>query len=196
MKLTNTNILTINGGSSSIKFAWYRTGKSLEKRLQGSVNRIGLDGTTLTFSEPKGNRKGSLDLKSSDTRSAANFLIDWLGEKIDFRMITGIGHRVVFGMQHTEPEHITQKLLNELHRIIPYDRDHLPAEIALIEVLLQRYPDIPQVACYDTLFHQTMPRVARILPVPTDSRLAGIQRYGFPWIVLCVSHRRTRPYRR
>jgi acetate kinase len=63
-------------------------------------------------------------------------------------------------MKHTEPERITQELLNELHHIIQYDMDHLPAEIELIEALRQRYPELPQVACFDTAFHSTMLRVA------------------------------------
>jgi acetate kinase len=82
-------------------------------------------------------------------------------------------------MKHTEPERITQELLNELHRISPYDTDHLPAEVELIEALRQRYPKLPQVACFDTAFHRTMPRVARLLPIPRRFDAIGIQRYGF-----------------
>jgi acetate kinase len=109
----------------------------------------------------------------------ANFLIDWLEKQIDFSLISGVGHRVVFGMKHTEPELITKELLNELHSIIPYDSDHLPAEIELIEVLNQRYPNLSQVACFDTAFHNKMPRVAKLLPIPRRFDKIGIQRYGF-----------------
>jgi acetate kinase len=172
-------ILTINGGSSSIKFALYQTGEPLEQSFHGSVDRIGLLGTNLTFSDSTGKRKGSLILESSNTRSASNFLIDWLEEQIDFSLISGVGHRVVFGMKHTDPERITQELLNELHRISPYDTDHLPAEVVLIEALRQRYPKLPQVACFDTAFHRAMPRVARLLPIPRRFDAIGIQRYGF-----------------
>ena len=178
-KPTHNSVLTINGGSSSIKFALYQTSEPLEKKIYGSVNRIGLPGTNLTFSDSDRKHKDSLILESSDTRSAANFLIDWLEKKIDFSLISGIGHRVVFGLKHTEPEPITQELVNELHRISPYDTDHLPAEIELIEAMQQRYPKIPQVACYDTAFHHTMPRVAGILPIPRRFEALGIQRYGF-----------------
>jgi len=178
-KPTHATVLTINGGSSSIKFALYRTGEPPEQSFHGSVDRIGLPGTNLTFSDSTGNRKGSIILESSDTRSASNFLIDWLEEQIDFSLISGVGHRVVFGMKHTEPERITQELLDELHRISPYDTDHLPAEVELIEALRQRYPKLPQVACFDTAFHRTMPRVARLLPIPRRFDAIGIQRYGF-----------------
>lgn len=179
MKPANENILTINGGSSSIKFAWYQTGEPLEKSFHGSVDRIGLPGTNLTFKASTGKQKGRLNFESSDTRTAANFLIDWLEEQIDFALIGGVGHRVVFGMKHTEPERITPELLHELHRISPYDTDHLPAEIELIEALRQRYPKLPQVACFDTAFHRDMPRVATLLPIPRRFDAIGIQRYGF-----------------
>ncbi len=151
----------------------------MEQSFHGSIDRIGLPGTKLTFSESTGNKKGSLNLESSDTRSVSNFLIDWLEEKIDFSEIIGIGHRVVFGMKHTEPELITKELLDELRRISPYDTDHLPAEIELIEALLKRYPKLPQVACFDTAFHNNMPRVAKLLPIPRRFDALGIQRYGF-----------------
>jgi acetate kinase len=178
-KPTHDSVLTINGGSSGIKFALYQTGEPLKQSFYGSVDRIGLPCTNLTFSDSTGNRKGSLILESSDTSSASNFLIDWLEEHFDFSLISGVGHRVVFGMKHTEPERITQKLLNDLHRISPYDTDHLPAEVELIEALRQRYPKLPQVACFDTAFHRTMPRVARLLPIPRRFDAMGIQRYGF-----------------
>ena len=172
-------ILTINGGSSSIKFALYQTGKALEKTFNGSVDRIGLAGTNLTFRNSTGNQKGNLTLESSDNRSASNFLIDWLKKQVDFALISGVGHRVVFGMKHTEPEHITEELLTELRRISPYDMDHLPAEIELIQALRQRYPELPQVACFDTAFHCPMPRVAKLLPIPRRFDATGIRRYGF-----------------
>ena len=70
-------------------------------------------------------------------------------------------------------------MLDELDRIRPYDPDHLPREIELIETFRQRHPKLPQVACFDTAFHQTMPRVAKLLPIPRRFDAKGIQRYGF-----------------
>ena len=83
-KPEHANILTINGGSSSIKFALYQTGKSLKKSFNGIVDRVGLPGTNLTFGESDGKHKDSLILESSDTRSVANFLIDWLEKRLIF----------------------------------------------------------------------------------------------------------------
>ena len=172
-------ILTINGGSSSIKFALFKAGKILTRSLHGKIDRIGLKDSKLIFYDEKGNQKDALKVKASDHHSAANFLIDWLEKQIDFSLVMGVGHRVVFGMKHTEPELITQNLLDELHRISPYDPDHLPAEIELIEAFSQRHPKLAQVACFDTAFHCTMPRVAKLLPIPRRFDKIGIQRYGF-----------------
>jgi acetate kinase len=82
-------------------------------------------------------------------------------------------------MKHSAPERVTLKLLAELSRITPYDPDLLPREIALIEAFLRRHPKLPQVACFDTAFHRTMPRVATLLPIPRRYAAKGLERYGF-----------------
>jgi acetate kinase len=147
--------------------------------LCGTVDRIGLSGTNLTFHEADGKPQASRKLIAADHKSAANALIDWLEKQIDFKSVKAVGHRVVHGMKHTEPEIVTPELLAELHRISPYDPDHLPREIELIEAFRLRHPELPQVACFDTAFHQTMPRVAKLLPIPRRFDAKGIQRYGF-----------------
>jgi acetate kinase len=152
-------ILTINGGSSSIKFALYQLGDPLKRTLHGAVDRI--------------------DLDASDHQSAAASLMDWLEQQPGFESVRAVGHRVVHGMQHSEPELVTQELLDELHRISPYDPDHLPSEIESIEAFRRRHPKLPQVACFDTAFHRTMPRVARLLPIPRRYDAQGVERYGF-----------------
>jgi acetate kinase len=178
-KLDQACVLAINGGSSSIKFVLYQTGELLERRLYGKIDRIGLLGTNLTFNDPTGNQQDSRSIAASDHKSAANSVIDWLEEQNSFASVRAVGHRVVHGMQHTAPELVTQELLDELHRLRPYDPDHLPREIELIEALRQRHPKLPQVACFDTAFHRTMPRVARLLPIPRRFEAKGVQRYGF-----------------
>jgi acetate kinase len=173
------SILTLNGGSSSIKFALYQAGEPLEQRLYGKIDRIGLPGTMLTCKKPDGNLQASRGIAASDPRSAAHVLIDWLGEQDGFAAVGALGHRVVHGMKHIQPELVTQALLDELHRIKPYNPEHLPREIELIEAFRQRHPQLPQVACFDTAFHHTMPRVAKLLPIPRRFDAQGVQRYGF-----------------
>ena len=177
--MTNSRILTINGGSSSIKFALYQMGEPLQRGLHGKVDRIGMGGTNLTFNDPATNQRDSQTLAAPDDKSAATFLMDWLEQQKVFEAVQAVGHRVVHGMQHTAPALVTEELLIELHRISPCDPDHLPGEIELIETVRQRHPQLPQVACFDTAFHRTMPRVAKLLPIPRRYDAKGVQRYGF-----------------
>jgi acetate kinase len=178
VKPNQSTVLVINGGSSSIKFALYQVDKPLKRKLHGKIDRIGLSGTNLTFIAD-GKPQTSCKLAATDHKSAANSLIDWLEKQNGFTSVKTVGHRVVHGMKHTEPEIVTKKLLDELYRISPNDPDHLPREIELIETFRERHPKLPQVACFDTAFHQTMPRVAKLLPIPRRFDAKGIQRYGF-----------------
>ena len=179
MQAAKPGILTINGGSSSIKFALYQTGEPLERRLHGNMDRIGLSGTTLTFNDSTRNPPTSGSLAVPDHPSAANILIDWLKKQSEFEAVRAVGHRVVHGMQHAEPAPVTPELLDELHRITAYDPDHLPREIELIEAFRQRHPKLPQVVCFDTTFHRSMSRVAKLLPIPRRYEAKGVHRYGF-----------------
>ncbi len=179
MNKDQAHILTINGGSSSIKFALYIAGEIPARLLHGKIDRIGLKDSTLTFRTEKEDQQNALKVETSDHYSASNFLMDWLEKQDGFSSIKAVGHRIVHGMEHTEPELITQELLDELHRITPYDPDHLPEEIELIEIIRQRQPKLTQIACFDTAFHSTMPRVAKLLPIPRRFDTLGIRRYGF-----------------
>jgi acetate kinase len=143
------------------------------------MDRIGLSGTTLTFNDSTRNPPTSGSLTVPDHPSAANILIDWLNKQSEFEAVRAVGHRVVHGMQHAEPAPVTPELLDELHRITAYDPDHLPREIELIEAFRQRHPKLPQVVCFDTTFHRSMPRVAKLLPIPRRYEAKGVHRYGF-----------------
>jgi acetate kinase len=179
MNAGGSSILTINGGSSSIRFALYEATEPLQRGLSGTIDRIGLRGTNLTFSGLPYDPRGTPSLVLPDHKSAATFLIDWLEGESGFASIRAVGHRVVQGMQHTTPELVTPELLDELHRISPCDPDHLPSEIELIETFRLRHPKLPQVVCFDTAFHRTMPRVAKMLPIPRRYEAKGLERYGF-----------------
>jgi acetate kinase len=172
-------VLTINGGSSSIRFAVYEAGETPGRRLDGKIDRIGLSGTSMTVNDRVGAPQPSRRLAAPDHRAATGFLLDWLEAQPVFASIKAVGHRVVHGMKHSEPARVTPKLLAELRRMKPYDPEHLPREIGLIEAVLRRHPKLPQVACFDTAFHRTMPRVARLLPIPRRYGAKGVERYGF-----------------
>lgn len=180
MKPANPRILTINGGSSSIKFALFKAGEPLQRILEGAIERIGLSEASLrvkgldladTFSQP---------VAATDHSAAVGALMDWIEERIGRDVLTAVGHRVVHGgPKYSNPQRITAEMVEELHRLSPFDPEHLPGEIELIEAFLQRYPQLPQVACFDTAFHRNMPRVAKLLPIPRRFDAIGIQRYGF-----------------
>ena len=172
-------LLVINGGSSSIRFAVYEAGETPRRLLNGKIDRIGVSGTTFTVDDSARRPEDLRRLVDADHLGAAELLLDWLEAQPVFASVEAAGHRVVHGMKHSEPEQVTPKLLAELRRITPYDPDHLRREIGLIEALSRRNPGLPQVACFDTAFHRTMPRAARLLPIPRRYQAKGVERYGF-----------------
>jgi acetate kinase len=172
-------VLTINGGSSSIKFALYTPGQPPRRELAGSIERIGLpDGVLNTRRGGEQPEHSSID--TGNYEQAVGQLIEWLDKAVGMSAIAAIGHRVVHGgPRFRDPQLVTPEVMEELHRLSALDPDHLPGEIALIEGFTRSVPDRPQVICFDTAFHRDMPRVARLLPIPRRFDTAGIQRYGF-----------------
>ena len=107
-------------------------------------------------------------------------LMDWLGERGGHEALAAVGHRVVHGgPKYCAPQRITPEMLADLRALVPFDPEHLPEEILLTEAFQQRFPGLPQVACFDTAFHHDLPRVARLLPIPRRYEAQGIRRYGF-----------------
>ncbi|MEQ1948361.1 MAG: acetate/propionate family kinase [Bryobacteraceae bacterium] len=173
------SILAMNCGSSSIRFAVYQTGGPLRPLLSGKLDRVGLKNATLTVSDSDGAPEATCRFAAANHRSAMEILLDWLEAQPFFASVQAVGHRVVHGMEHAEPEKITSKLIGELRRIAPFAPEHLPAEIEWIEAIRRRHPKLPQVACFDTAFHRTMPGVAKLLPLPRRILQRGVERYGF-----------------
>jgi acetate kinase len=168
-------ILTINGGSSSIKFALYQTAPMLKKNTSGNLSGIGAGQATLTVN----NIKQQFSIKITNYATAITGLLNWLKNEPSMNEVTAIGHRVVHGMKHTEACAITNELLDDLKQAVPYDPDHLPSEIKLIAAFRDAFPNIPQFVCFDTTFHHNMPDVAKLLPIPQRFVQQGIHRYGF-----------------
>lgn len=174
-------LLTVNGGSSSLKFALFRRGGTgaIQPLLKGGVERIGMDDSRAVIA-PTGGEARHLDVEAPDLGAAAGWLIDWLEANVGWPTIAGIAHRVVHGgTKFFRPALITPEVLQELRRISPMDPDHLPGEIAVVERFRERLPEMPQAACFDTAFHHDLPRVAQIVPIPRRFEASGVRRYGF-----------------
>ncbi|HXC22118.1 MAG TPA: acetate kinase, partial [Steroidobacteraceae bacterium] len=172
-----TNILTINAGSSSIRFALFECAGRPLRVLDGKMERIGSPDVCLTV-HANGGTATQIDMNASRRRGAVDSLVEWL-QGSALPAPDAVGHRVVHGMLHTAPERVTAELLAELRRITPYDPEHMPREIELIEALQRAYSKVPHVACFDTAFHRSMPGVATQLPIPRRYAQRGVQRYGF-----------------
>ncbi len=173
-------ILTINGGSSSIKFALFEAGDSLRRILEGAIERIGLPEPTLRVKGLNQADNFARPVAAPDHTVAVGALMDWLEARLGRDALTAVGHRVVHGgPQYSQPQRITPEMVEELRRLSPFDPEHLPEEILLTEALHRRFPDLPQVACFDTAFHHDLPRVARLLPIPRRYEAQGVRRYGF-----------------
>ena len=180
MKRANPHILTINGGSSSIKFAQFEAGDSLCRVLEGEIERIGLPDARLWVKGLHAADNLSRPVTAPDHTVAVGMLMDWIEARSGRDTLTAVGHRVVHGgPNYCEPQRITTEMLAELHRLSPFDPEHLPEEILLAEAFHRRFPDLPQVACFDTAFHHDLPRVAQLLPIPRRYEAQGVRRYGF-----------------
>lgn len=171
--LPPASVLAVNGGSSTIKFAVYpagREGPSLHGTLD--LGRSSLSWRTV---------EGAAGEERMEIRGqkAGDLLLDWLEPRSEFAEVGAVGHRVVHGMEHTQPARITPELLDELHRATPFAPDHLPGEIGTVEKFRERHPALAQVACFDTTFHRDLPAVARRLAIPRRYDAKGVRRYGF-----------------
>jgi acetate kinase len=174
------SILTLNGGSSSIKFALFEAGETLKRELEGRIERIGLPKTTFAVKSEMAADNFSRPIKAPDHMAAVGALMDWIAERFPRGALSGVGHRVVHGgPKYHEPQRITPEMIAELHRLTPFDPQHLPEEILLTEAFHRRFPDLPQIACFDTAFHHDLPRVAQLLPIPRRFEAKGVRRYGF-----------------
>ncbi len=172
-------VLTINGGSSSLKFALFQTAGQRSLVLSGKFERIGLPDGELTVTSGPGNRERH-EVRLASHAACIPVLAQLLETHQSAGSVRAIGHRVVHGGdRYCAPERVTPTLLDELRKLSAFAPEHVPTQIALMEELGRRYPDLPQMACFDTAFHRDLPQVARLLPIPRRYAKAGVRRYGF-----------------
>ena len=172
-------ILCLNGGSSSLKFAVYRFSDDAEEKIfSGAVEAIGEDsGRAWLRSGDKALQEASD--KVPDHTTAIETMFAAL-QKQGVARLEAAGHRIVHGgPRFITPQVIDEKLKAGLKELIPFAPLHLPDQIAMIEAVAAHFPELPQVACFDTAFHSKMPEVARRFALPRELWEQGIKRYGF-----------------
>ncbi|MDD5266066.1 MAG: acetate/propionate family kinase [Methylococcales bacterium] len=180
----NKYLLIINAGSSSIKFALYRTtaSHSLIADMAGQVENIG--------GQPHFTVNGLDDIQildrllsaseARDHSGAINLILNWLSPSIQNGTLLAVGHRVVHGGQHySAPVLISPSVLAELEALVPLAPLHQPHNLSAISALLKSMPTTPQVACFDTAFHRTQPAVAQCIAIPRRFADEGVRHYGF-----------------
>ncbi len=176
-------IVVLNAGSSSVKFSvFFHNGGALQLRLRGQIEAlfsephfIAKDAAGATLSEkswPAGTKLGH--------DGALAHLFAFLRERSDGAQLVGVGHRVVHGgMEYTQPVRVDETVLTALDKFVPLAPLHQPHNLAAIRAVMQRAPDVAQVACFDTAFHRTNPEIAQMFALPYEMHKAGVRRYGF-----------------
>ncbi len=172
-------ILSVNSGSSSIKFSLFDP--EFRRLLHGKLDRIGQADSYLHVTSESGGADLAQERVLLPHRSAATqLLLKWLERHGELKNIIGAGHRIVHGgLRFSAPERITPSVIGELRNLTPLAPNHLPMEIDVVEAIHRLHPGLPQMVCFDTAFHHSLPPVARVFALPRAMQDRGIVRYGF-----------------
>jgi acetate kinase len=173
-------ILTINSGSSSLKCALYQMGRGEKLLLSAHIERIGLKDSLFRIEAASGETLIAEKRQLPDHDAALGALLRWFQTNEPGRELDAVGHRVVHGgLAYTQPSIVNPQLLTTLEEMVPLAPDHLPQELRAIRAVSRSFPNLRQVACFDTAFHRHMPRLAQIYALPRGFSDEGIIRYGF-----------------
>jgi len=177
---TSPRILCLNSGSSSLKFAPYHCDNGQEPLVaKGAVEDIGRSGTRVWFRGPHSTILTDTLVNVADPHAAVQTVFTTL-EQLQLPRPCAVGHRVVHGgPEHVAPERVTPSLIDALRNLVAFAPLHLPIEIVGIEAVATRFPDLPQVVCFDTAFHRRMPEVTQRFALPRSLWEQGVRRYGF-----------------
>ena len=175
-------ILALNAGSSSLKFALFNAGEGMGVALRGEIEDMAT-APKLLARDAQGAVIAEQHWPSGVAPEFAD-LLDPLMRLVEAhqgsRRLAGVGHRVVNGgADHVSPARVTPDLLSALEALTPLDPLHMPHSLTPMRTIAAAHPDLPQVACYDTAFHHTMPPVAAQIALPRALWAAGLRRYGF-----------------
>ena len=173
-------ILTLNAGSSSLKFALFALeGNALARQFSGEYRGLPLQ-TEFEVRERHGQTLAGEDVNASDHETALAHLFDWLKRHAPEYTVHAVGHRVVHGgTAFTAPVRVDGDVQEQLHALEPLAPLHMPHNLAAIDILARQQPDLLQVACFDTAFHQHMPLREQYYALPREWFERGVRRYGF-----------------
>jgi len=174
-------IVVLNAGSSSIKFCTFRlNGTDLARELRGQVSGLGTAPRIAARRGADSIADRELSDRPMDHADALGILLDFLRAELHGETIVGVGHRVVHGgLEFMAPTRVDAGILERLDRYVPLAPLHQPHNLAAIRLMLERMPGVPEIACFDTAFHRTIPEVAQLFALPPRFAEAGIRRYGF-----------------
>jgi len=174
-------LLVINSGSSSIKFSIFETGSGTPLyRYEGAVSGIGSGRATFEFHSASGrDRQPPLAIKADDQVEAIGHIVEAISQP-EIPRVEAVGYRVVHpGRKIHSHVRITEEVLDDLDEAVIFAPLHDPSAIRIIRETMKRFPSVPHFACFDTVFHQTMPEVATAYAIPAEYREQGVRRYGF-----------------
>jgi len=173
-------ILTMNRGSATLKSALYEAGNHDELLLLMAVDQAGVSGGRLKIADPSGTTLFDSPVDCGDSNAALEIMLAWLSEHGFLSRLAAAGHRLVQGgPRYRDPQRVSPEFLAEIEELVPLDPDHMPAAILGIRFIARKFPELPQVACFDTAFHGSLPQVARMYALPRRLYDEGIVRYGF-----------------
>lgn len=177
-------ILVFNSGSTSVKFAAYGLGqaKALDLVSHGEIEGLPSD-AVFTAKDPAGKTLGVNVFpkgREIDHRAALHYVVTWLEQNLADAKVVGAGHRIVLGgARYETPVLIDGDVLAYLDTLVAMEPSHQPYNVAGARALAEAFPGLPQVACFDTSFHRTMPELAQTYALPKDVRDAGAQHWGY-----------------
>lgn len=179
-KLFNEYILSINCGTSSLKFALFRNNRAMKMEWSGDIDRIGSSKSHFIIRDQKGVILTDDKIEHPDIEAAVKWLIKWLKINSKKYKLKAIGHRIIQGgMQYQEHQLVSKELVKSLKLLVSLAPNHLPDELKTLELLTKAFPEVPQVACFDTVFHKNMPFYSRHFSLPRNLWKDGLIRYGF-----------------
>ena len=175
------HILVINSGSSSIKFSLFDSGIGEPRSLfEGEVTGIGA-GARFKFRDADGRdlSGGRTGVKAETPVEAIRLVVEAVSGP-GLPKVESVGYRVVHpGAKLDRHQRITPEVMRDLEEAVVFAPLHDPAVIEVIKEMMERFPDVGHYACFDTVFHQTMPEAATTYPIPVEYREQGVRRYGF-----------------